>query len=292
MFRESSSIDSERTASSVRSLYAKYSEDDGWFDGTPGSVDRRIAQAQRISNIAKQASVRLSGRNAASQYIALAGEMDGDRRALEGLRRDLLTAAADREDGLEFLGKMDTTGWSGADALKYIRMNPDQRHYPDQAYICRCPQCTDRDPSLIHESAFLDLHSFDPIVHERTEGAPRHPLDALHHQVGRDMVHADDILEDNGVKPPGYFSRVPGKHRASARNFIAEQECDDLRELIIRAHKYAEDLSSTMPQEDSRSFVRSFVGAVIKEYQPPRQQRTASSRSQVQDFPDFLMYED
>jgi hypothetical protein len=99
MFRESSAIDSERTAASVRSLYSKYaSTEDNWFDGTPDSIDRRIAQCKRIANLAKAGSVRLSGRNASSQYIALAHEMDGDRKALEGLRRDLLTAGMDRED--------------------------------------------------------------------------------------------------------------------------------------------------------------------------------------------------
>lgn len=97
MFRESSAIDSERTAASVRSLYTKYAGNENWFDGTPDSVDRRIAQAKRIANLCKAASVRLAGRNAGSQYIALAHEMDSDRTALEGLRRDLLTAATDRE---------------------------------------------------------------------------------------------------------------------------------------------------------------------------------------------------
>ena len=240
MFKESSAIDSERTAASVRSLYAKYSGDENWFTGTPDSVDRRIAQAKKISNISKAASVRLSGRNAASQYIALAHEMDADVRVLEGLRHDLLTAAMDRE------------------------------------------------------SAMVDWHSFDPIVHKRTEGAPRHPLDALHHQVGRDMVHVDDLLEDNGVKPPGYFSRGPGKHQASradARYFVAEQECSDLRELLIRAQRHAEDISSTLPVHESRTFVSSFLEAVRGEYRPPRQSRTAA-KAPVQDFSDYMMYGD
>ena len=56
MFREASAIDSERTAATVRSLYAKYTADENWFTGTPDSVDRRIAQAKKIANAAEGAN--------------------------------------------------------------------------------------------------------------------------------------------------------------------------------------------------------------------------------------------
>lgn len=191
VFREASSIDSERTASSVRSLYAKYSADEGWFDGTPDSVDRRILQAKKIANISKQASVRLAGRNAASQYIALAAEMDSDRASLEGLRRDILTAAADRDD----------------------------EHYKSA------------------ESPHI-------------------------------------------------------RHRSAARHFVAEQECDDLHELTIRAQKHAQRLSSTLPMDESRVFVSSFVAAVRDAYEPPRTQRTAASTYVTPDFDPALFYLD
>ena len=99
------------------------------------------------------------------------------------------------------------TGWTGADALKYIRENPDQRHNSEQAYACRCPECVDRNPRLSKRAM-----------------------------------------------------------RSEARHFIAEQECDDLRELTIRAKNHAMRISSTLPARESRAFVASFVGAVENEY--------------------------
>lgn len=227
MFRESSSIDSERTAASVRSLYAKYSAaEDSWFDGTPDSVDRRILQAKKIANISKQASVRLSGRNSASQYIALAAEMDSDRKSLEGLRRDLLTAAMDLED--------------------------DEPVY----------EMHERDPHTNPDGHHTSLEDLPPDVQQQL----------LHWQWEKE--HRDF-----------YGSR------SAARHFIAEQECDDLRELTIRAVRHAERLSSTLPMDESRVFVSSFVEAVRDAYEPPKSRRTASFNP-VPDFPADFLYMD
>jgi hypothetical protein len=283
MFRESSTIDSERTAKSVRSLYAKYSADENWFTGTPDSVDRRIAQCKKISNAAKAACVRLSGRNVVSQYIALAHEMDGDRTALEGLRRDLLTAATDREAAL------DTTGWSGADALKYIRENPDTRHNGDQAYMCHCPECA---RGREREARRLTSENHEPLTDMAMTpmggggGVSTSIPGAMSKLMwdGSAMTGQEDAEFNPGPKRP------TAALRSEARYFIAEQECDDLRELTIRAQHFAERVSSTLPADQSRQFVTSFVGAVRNEYEPPRQQRTAASNYNTQDFPADLLF--
>jgi hypothetical protein len=228
MFREASAIDSERTATSIRSLYAKYSDNENWFDGTPDSVDRRIAQAKKIANAAKAACVRLSGRNVVSQYIALAHEMDGDRTALEGLRRDLLTGAVDREP----LTDMAMTPVGGGGGVSTSIPGAMGKLMWDGSAM----------------TGQEDAPEFNP--------GPKRPTAAL---------------------------------RSEARYFIAEQECDDLQELTIRAKHFAERVSSTLPTEQSRQFVASFVGAVRNEYEPPRQQRTAAS-NYTQDFPADLLY--
>lgn len=191
MFRESSAIDSERTASGVRALYAKYSENEEWFTGTPDSVDRRIAQCKRIANAAKAASVRLAGRDAGIQYIALAQEMDSDRTALEGLRRDLLTASSDR--------------------------------YAEEGF------------SYGHGDDTVDKGTIDGPPAEWSPG-----------QTGSD--HQDHVHQ--------------GALRPEARLFIAEQECDDLGELLIRAQNHAERVSSVLPARQSRAHVAAFVAAV------------------------------
>lgn len=239
MFRESSAIDSERTASGVRALYAKYSENEEWFTGTPDSVDRRIAQCKRISNAAKAASVRLAGRNAGIQYIALAQEMDSDRTALEGLRRDLLTASSDRyaEEGFSYGHGDDTVdkgtidgpppggGTMGSDLVDHQdHLHQGSRYAADVA----TPQ-----PTPVNDGSGPPMES--PL-------APPAPV----------MPPAPQ------QQPTVMASRL----RPEARFFIAEQECDDLGELLIRAQNHAERVSSTLPARQSRAHVAAFVEAV------------------------------
>ena len=252
MFRESSAIDSERTASGVRSLYAKYSENEDWFTGTPDSVDRRIAQCKRIANAAKAASVRLAGRDAGIQYIALAQEMDSDRTALEGLRRDLLTASSDR----------------------YAEDINDGSGPPMESPLA---------PPTHEDHLHVDAPAHQDHLHQGSRYAAKdegnRPGNHTSYQTGFGRT-----IEK--TRDPGEYQ---GKHRAEARFFIAEQECDDLGELLIRAQNHAERVSSTLPARQSRAHVASFVEAVRGEYQPPRQQRTASY-SAPQDFPADLMF--
>ena len=260
MFREASAIDSERTAATVRSLYAKYTADENWFTGTPDSVDRRIAQAKRIANAAKAACVRLSGRNVVSQYIALAHEMDTDRKALEGLRRDLLTAASDRDE---------------VSSVDELIGPPYAEDYQD-----KFEEREDEEipPGLRELLGFWGKKKHDD-KDDGDEGA-------------------DDVRERHERPLPPHLMSQPAASfpmfiasRAEARHFVASQECDDLRELMIRAKHYAERVSSTQPPQQSAVFVRSFVEAVRDAYEPPRQRRTAATHS-IQNYPSELMYFD
>jgi len=241
MFRESSAIDSERTASGVRALYAKYSENEEWFTGTPDSVDRRIAQCKRIANVAKAASVRLAGRNAGIQYIALAQEMDSDRAALEGLRRDLLTAASDRE------------------ASKSL-------------YELFPPRTMDDDFDRSKNMYAPDGSTWDEYDerHPRKHEAGRYAADVATPQPtpvndGSGPPMESPLAPPAPVMPPTPQPTVMASLRPEARFFIAEQECDDLGELLIRAQWHAERVTSTLPARQSRTHVASFVEAVRHE---------------------------
>lgn len=68
-----------------------------WFDGTPESVDRRIAQCRHLQSGLRGAAGALAGTGKDLRYIAAERELEADRASLERLRRDLLTGAADRE---------------------------------------------------------------------------------------------------------------------------------------------------------------------------------------------------
>jgi hypothetical protein len=247
MFRESSAIDSERTAKSVGSLYAKYSADENWFNGSPDSVDRRIAQAKKISNLCKAASVRLSGRNASSQYIALAREMDGDRADLEGLRRDLLTAAADRDDWEPRLAvSMPSVESGGGGEVG----NPIE---------------------FVGGGASMSLPG--AIVKMMADGS---------------TMTGQENDSFRGAGP------MKTSMRSAVRHFIAEQECDDLRELTIRAQNYAERTASTLPASQYRAFVASFVDSVRNEYRASATLQFNKSANvkiaTAMDFPAEFMY--
>jgi hypothetical protein len=90
------SIDNQATATTFRAAYVRYaSEAEAWFDGTPQSIDGRIARANRLTHLAKE-SVARQGMDA--DKLASIAELQADVKALTALRHDLLTAGADRED--------------------------------------------------------------------------------------------------------------------------------------------------------------------------------------------------
>ena len=66
-------------------------QSDGWFDGTPGSVDRRLAQCTKLLHTAQTAA----GEDPA-RHLAVIAELSTDHTALRELRLDLLGEAATR----------------------------------------------------------------------------------------------------------------------------------------------------------------------------------------------------
>jgi hypothetical protein len=109
------SIDNQATATTFRAAYVRYAgETEAWFDGTPQSIDGRIARANRLLHLAKE-SVARQGMDA--EKLASIGELQADVKALTALRHDLLTAGADREDTSPIAGVHIAAGsygdWGG-----------------------------------------------------------------------------------------------------------------------------------------------------------------------------------
>ena len=95
MFIESRAIDDRATAGSFRTAHQRYASDtDTWFDGTPQSIDGRIARARRLVHLAKESVAR---RGIQTDRLAAISSLEADIRALTALRHDLLTGAIDRE---------------------------------------------------------------------------------------------------------------------------------------------------------------------------------------------------
>jgi hypothetical protein len=104
------SIDNQATATTFRAAYVRYAgETEAWFDGTPQSIDGRIARANRLLHLAKE-SVARQGMDA--EKLASIGELQADVQALTALRHDLLTAGADREDNSPIAGVHIASEWS------------------------------------------------------------------------------------------------------------------------------------------------------------------------------------
>ena len=99
MFKDAAALDRQRTATSFDKALGRYAAHaETWYDGTAGSVDRRLAVCERLLHSARATVARLSSLTDARRYLEAAADLDDDRRALIALRDDLLTGASSRED--------------------------------------------------------------------------------------------------------------------------------------------------------------------------------------------------
>ena len=97
---------SQSQAEYARSMAAKASsapaqwqrEAEVWFDGSPESVDRRLALCEKMLH---QARTRLAhdSFSKGARHLETIASLEVDKGALLALRRDLLTAASDRKAG-------------------------------------------------------------------------------------------------------------------------------------------------------------------------------------------------
>lgn len=94
MFKDAQVLDAKRTAAAFESAYRTYTAAaEKWFDGSVGSVDRRMAACDRLLHSANSTVARMSV-SESQRYLRTAGALTSDREALENLREALLTGAA------------------------------------------------------------------------------------------------------------------------------------------------------------------------------------------------------
>lgn len=127
MFIESKAREAELAANSLSSEVQKFREgSNGWYDGSPQSVDRRLAQCERVLRLA-------SGHLAANPYAwnahEIVTELQSDRHALGSLKEQLLTAGGNRQAPVHKTSDVLLTGaekrWVTLEAPKFIRANRD-----------------------------------------------------------------------------------------------------------------------------------------------------------------------
>lgn len=106
MFKDARALDRQRTATSFdRQMTAYTKAAESWFDGTVGSVDRRLAHCDRLLHAASFHTARLAMTDG-NRYLQATDQLRSDREVLAGLRDDLLTGGANRQD------VVGPAGWS------------------------------------------------------------------------------------------------------------------------------------------------------------------------------------
>ena len=98
MFKDARALDRQRTATSFdRQMTAYTRQAESWFDGSVSSVDRRLAHCDRLLHQTRAHTARMDIQEAA-RYLRAAELLNSDREVLAGLRDDLLTGGANRQD--------------------------------------------------------------------------------------------------------------------------------------------------------------------------------------------------
>lgn len=98
MFKDARQLDRQRTAARFAKDLQKFSSQaEAWFDGTIGSIDRRMAACATLIHSARATVGRLSATES-HRYLGAARSLEADHRVLADLRDDMLTGASGRGD--------------------------------------------------------------------------------------------------------------------------------------------------------------------------------------------------
>lgn len=100
MFDDDASARTSRLASKRLADYRRdWIQDRHWFDGSPDSVDRRIAKIDKVIRFARATVAAQERTKAGFECHAALPQLERDRRELAALRDGLLLTADDHSDG-------------------------------------------------------------------------------------------------------------------------------------------------------------------------------------------------
>jgi hypothetical protein len=95
MFRSARALDRAKTHQSFRTALSDYHKTaESWFDGSVGSIDRRLAKVDRLLHHIRATVARLDFGSSAA-YLSAAQQLSADRKALVAQRADMLNGYAD-----------------------------------------------------------------------------------------------------------------------------------------------------------------------------------------------------
>ena len=180
-----------RPAKFAHRLRAFRADSEGWFDGTPHSVDRRLATCRSLIHEART----LAADDPVDQLHILA-ELDSDRAALDHLRDDMLSGGSSRHAKTETnqralarlhrLGSADDRRWVELEAARFYRDQTDAaRHDVTEMAEQACRHAD------VHAPTRVAAQAFTAVVTELARKTPR-PRIASARPVFRD--HPDELL--------------------------------------------------------------------------------------------------
>jgi hypothetical protein len=107
MMLSSAAVDSKLALRRLNTITARLERsDDRWFDGTPGSIDRRLAQVDNALVFVRGTVARIGSTEAGIRCADVLPRLEQARRGLVALRDDLFTGtSARRGDDEPYAGR-------------------------------------------------------------------------------------------------------------------------------------------------------------------------------------------
>jgi hypothetical protein len=311
MFRDSRVRDREVTASSFKTAFDQYvAKTESWFDGSVGSIDKRLNTIDRLSHSVRATVARLS--TTESQPYLRAGEyLVSDRKAIVGLREAMLNGAADYRTAAPWYPGDESIyapgnrpndfssreEWQNGSNLRGYLGDAVEKNSPEwdsQAgdYAVKpleqssqgygTPPRVTGYPETGHPNG--DPYRRGPKQWQQPQKPPR-----LDPTPRREPGPAKSPNYDQFDKPGGrdglQDARLSSADRRwvklEAAKFVAANTdtLDDSHELAERAHNHASVATSTFDGRRSASVSKAFVGEVVglghQTYRPPLERRAA-----------------
>lgn len=272
MFRSAHQIEVEAAAKKLAGFRDHWKlTADKWYDGTPASVDQRIAKLDQVIAFAgRQAQ---SADNEVGNFcLAALPNLKANREELVELRRQLLGGDTGLITGPEDAGIQPLS----PSTLTDMRNNISNWNSDNDIFSSR--KTAGWFPGGDEEAAGYNL---DPRMY------PSH----------RDWMDASNLrsyIQDAQERNPGAGDYpIPARDErlmSAALDFIESQNTDDREELLIRAQRFMAERTGSWTPESSQAATRDFLGAVSA--QVPRQVRQANraEAAVVEDFDDALMF--
>lgn len=257
MFRSARTIEAEAVDRKLTKLREEWQRTAAsWFDGSPASVDRRIAKLDAV--------------------IAFAGRAQhADGPAGGYAATSLPDMHAQRQELLVVRDRLAGGAWTPPTA-------PPMMH-EDGRPMTTAPETGGRSvdqwtglPNQISHSEYSRLPQESNQHYEWDQNSPHaqtDPVGGWKHKV-----------RGTGVGP------MMGSLRNAAQDFVDGQDTTDRGELLVRAQRFIADRTSTWGREASNDAVRAFVGAVNAEIPEQSAQPQQRMTSYVRDFDDALLF--